>query len=77
MTDTDVTYLSYYNTIGHTRVHGMTFDSPPSLPLSRPWAGLSARRLTQSHLLIQGLPPLIIAFSYSLSVSGYTQKSDS
>ena len=44
MTDTDVTFLSCYNTVGHTRMHVMTLTSPPTLPLSRPWAGLSMRR---------------------------------
>jgi hypothetical protein len=65
-TDTDVTFLLCYNIVGHTRMHVMTLTSPPSLPLSRPWAGLSMRRLTQSHLLIQG-PPLL-SLPYSLSV---------
>jgi hypothetical protein len=68
MTDTDVTdvtFLSCYDIVGHTRLHVMTLTSPPSLPLSRPWAGLSMRR--QSHLLIQG-PPLLSSLPYSLSV---------
>jgi hypothetical protein len=54
VTDTDVTFLSCYNIIGHIRMDVMTLTSPPSLPLSRPWAGLSVRRLAQPHLLIQG-----------------------
>jgi hypothetical protein len=37
MTDTDVTFLSCYTIVGHTRMHVMTLTSPPSLPLSRPW----------------------------------------
>jgi hypothetical protein len=41
MTDTNITFLSCYNTVGHTRMYVMTLTSPPSLPLSRPWAGLS------------------------------------
>ena len=44
MTDTQVTFLSCYNTVGHTRMYVMTLTSPPSLPLSRPWSGLSRRR---------------------------------
>ena len=28
MTDTDVTFLSCYNTVGHTRMHVMTLTSP-------------------------------------------------
>ena len=44
MTDTDVTFLSCYNIVGHARMHVMTLTTPPSLPLSRPWAGLSMRR---------------------------------
>ena len=69
MTDTDVTFLSCYNIIGHTRMDVMTLTrtSPPFLPLSRPWAGLSLRRLTQPHLLIQG-PPLFSSLPESLSV---------
>ena len=66
-TDTDVTFLSCYNFIGHIRMDVMTLTSPPSLPLSRPWAGLSRRRLTESHLLIEG-PPLLSSLPYSLSV---------
>ena len=54
MNDTDVTFLSCYNVVGHTRMHVMTLTSPPTLPLSRPWAGLSMRRFMPSHLLIQG-----------------------
>ena len=54
MTDTNVTFLSCYNTVGHNRMYVMTLTSPPPLPLSRPWAGLSMRRFLSSHLLIQG-----------------------
>jgi hypothetical protein len=79
MTDTVVTSLSCYNIVGHTRMHVMTLTSPPPLQLSRPWAGLSMRRLTQSHLLIQGSadhhsshPYLILSASY-----GCMQKIDS
>ena len=50
MTDTDVTFLSCYNIVGHARrsIHVMTLTSPPSLPLSRPWAGLSMRRRSRT-----------------------------
>jgi hypothetical protein len=41
MTDTDVTFLSCYNTVGHARVYVMALTSPPSLLLSRLWAELS------------------------------------
>ena len=44
MVDTNVTFLSCYNTVGHTRMYVMALTSPPSLPLSGPWAGLSMRR---------------------------------
>ena len=44
MTDTEVTFLSCYNTVGHARVYVMALTSPPSLPLSRLWAELSVRR---------------------------------
>jgi hypothetical protein len=45
----------------------MTLTSPPTLPLSRPWAGLSMRRFMPSHLLIQG-SSLLSFLPYSLSV---------
>jgi hypothetical protein len=53
MTDTDVTFLSCYNTVGHARVYVMALTSPPSLPLSRLWAELSVRRFMSSPLLIK------------------------
>ena len=34
ITDTDVTFLSCYNIVGHVRMHVVTLTSPPSLPLS-------------------------------------------
>ena len=43
-----------YSTIGPARVTVMTFTSPPSLPLSRPWAGVSARRPVLSPLMAWG-----------------------
>jgi hypothetical protein len=67
MTDTDVIFLSCYNTVGHTRMYVMTLTSPPTLPLSRPWAGLSMRRFMPSHLLIQG-SSLLSFLPYSPSV---------
>ena len=67
MTDTEVTFLSCYNTVGHTRMYDMTLTSPPSLPLSSPWAGLNMRRFMSSHLLFQG-SPLLSVLPYSLSV---------
>ena len=67
MTDTEVTFLSCYNTVRHTRMYVMALTSPPSLPLSRPWAGLSMRRFMPSHLLIQG-SSLLSFLPYSLSV---------
>ena len=67
MTDTNVTFLSCYNTVGHTRMYVITLDSPPSLPLSRPWAGLSMRRFMSSHLLIQR-SSLLSVLTYSLSI---------
>ena len=39
MTDTDVTFLSCYNTVGHTLMYVMTLTSPPNpttvTPLNR------------------------------------------
>ena len=69
MTVTNVTFLSCYNTVGHTRMYVMTLTSPPPLPLSRPWAGLSMRRFMPSHLLIQG-SSLLSFLPYSLRSSG-------
>jgi hypothetical protein len=66
MTDTNVTFLSCYNIVGRARMHVMTLTSPASLPLSRPWAGLNRRRLTQSHFLISG-PPLLTTERLHLS----------
>jgi hypothetical protein len=71
MTDTEVTFLSCYNTchntVGHTRVYVMALTSPPSLPLSRLWAELSVRRFMSSPLLIPG-SSLLAVLPYSLSV---------
>ena len=67
MTETKVTSLSCYNTVGHARMYVMTLTSPPSLPLSSPWAGLNMRRFMSSHLLFQG-SPLLSVLPYSLSV---------
>jgi hypothetical protein len=46
MTDTGVTFLSNYNNVGRARVYITTLTSPPSLPLSRPWAELKVRRFS-------------------------------
>ncbi len=46
MTDTGVTFLSSYNNVGRARVYVTTLTSPPSLPLSRPWAELKVRRFS-------------------------------
>ena len=67
MTDTDVTFLSCYNIVGHASVHVITLTSPPSLPLSSLWAELSVRRFLSSPLLIQG-SSLLSVLPYSLSV---------
>jgi hypothetical protein len=40
MTDTDVTFLPEYHNMDPARLYVMILTSPPSLPLSRPWAGL-------------------------------------
>ncbi len=45
------TPMSHTPTIlDHARVTVMTLTSPPSLPLSRPWAGVSAWQLVRSPL---------------------------
>jgi hypothetical protein len=58
MTDTDVAFLPNYNSMDPARLYVMILSSPPSLPLSRPWAGLGVLWLSQSHPVTQGLPVL-------------------
>ena len=53
MTDTNVTFLFSSNIVGHTHMYVMTLTSPPFLPLSRPWAGLSVRWLVHPLLRIE------------------------
>ncbi len=60
MTDTDVTFLSCCNTVGHTRMHVTTLTSLPTLPLSRPWAGLSMRRFVVAPPDSRIVTPLIL-----------------
>ena len=71
MTDTDVTFLSKYNNMDPARLYVMILSSPPSLRLSRPWAGLGVRWPSQSHPVTQGLPVLESLPFNSLSVPGY------
>ena len=76
MTDTNVTFLFSSNIVGHTHMYVMTLTSPPFLPLSRPWTGLSVRWLVHPLLRIedhQSSSPYLI-FS---ECSGCTQKIDS
>ena len=49
MTDTDVTFLPKYHNMDPSRLYVMILTSPPSLPLSRPWAGLGVQWPSQSH----------------------------
>jgi hypothetical protein len=49
MTDTDVTFLPVYHNMDPSRLYVMILTSPPSLPLSRPWAGLGVLWPSQSH----------------------------
>jgi hypothetical protein len=70
MTDTDVTFLPKYNTMDPARLY-VILTSPPSLPRSRPWAGLGVRWPSQSHPVIQGLPVLESLPFNSISVDGY------
>jgi len=49
MTDTDVAFLIYYRSCPCDR-HDLYL--PPSLPLSRPWAGVSAQRPVRSPLMV-------------------------
>jgi hypothetical protein len=72
MTDTDVTFLPEYHNMDPSRLYVMIFTSPPSLPLSRPWAGLGVLWPAQSHPVTQGLPVLKSLPFNSISVPGYT-----
>jgi hypothetical protein len=63
MTDTDVTFLPEYHNMDPARLYVMILTSPPSLPLSRPWAELGVLRPSQSDPVTQGLPvPRVITF---------------
>ncbi len=57
MTDTDVTFLLSSNIVGHDHMYLMTLTSPPFLPLSRPWAGL-----THVSLPVHESPPNCVSF---------------
>jgi hypothetical protein len=71
MTDTDVTFLPKYHNMDSARLYVMILTSPPSLPLSRPWAGLGVLWPSQSHPVTQGLPVLELLPFNSISVPGY------
>jgi hypothetical protein len=58
MIDTDVTFLPKYHNMDPARLYVMILTSPPSLTLSRPWAGLSVLWPSQLHPVTQGLPVL-------------------
>ena len=72
MTDTKVTFLPKYHNMDPARLYVMIFTSPPSLPLSRSWAGLGVLWPSQSHPVTQGLPVLESLPFNSISVPGYT-----
>ena len=63
MTDTEVTFLSCYNTVGHARVYVMALTSPPSLPLSRLWAELSGLTI---HVITPPDPKIVIPLCFTL-----------
>jgi hypothetical protein len=71
MTDTDVTFLPEYHNMDPARLYVMILTSPPSLPLSRPWAELGVLRPSQSDPVTQGLPVLESLPFKSISVPGY------
>ncbi len=77
MTDTDVTFPSCYNIVGHARIHVMTLTSPPSLPLSRPWTGLSMRRPAVAPPDSRIATPLILTVISQYLLDACTQKFDS
>ena len=54
MTDTDVTSLPEYHNMDPSRLYVMILTSPPSLSLSRPWAGLGVRWPSQSTPWLKG-----------------------
>ena len=63
MTDTEITFLSCYNTVGHARVYVMALTSPPSLPLSRLWAELSGLTI---HVITPPDPKIVIPLCFTL-----------
>ena len=71
MTHTDVTFLPEYHNMDPSRLYVMILTSPPSLPLSRPWAGLGVLWPFQSHPVTQGLPVLDSLPLNPISVPGY------
>jgi hypothetical protein len=72
MTDTDVTFLPEFHNMDPSRLYVMIVTSPPSLPLSRPWAGLGVLWPSQSYPVTHGLPVLESLPFNSISVPGYT-----
>ena len=71
MTDTDVTFRPKYHNMDPARLYVMILTSPPSLPLSRPWAGLGVLLPSQSPPVTQGSPVLesFITFQRSSSLT--------
>ena len=56
--------------VDHARVTVMTFTSPPSLPLSRPWAGVSAWQLVRQCALAPLGLRIISPLTFYLSFLG-------
>ena len=74
MTDTDVTFRPEYHNMDSARLYVMILTSPPSLPLSRPWAGLGVLWPSQSTPRdTRVASPRVITLS-TLSVSLDTRK---
>jgi hypothetical protein len=71
MTGTDVTFFPKFHNMDPARLYFMILDSPPSLPLSRPWAGLGVLWPSKPHPVTQGLPVLESLPFNSISVPGY------
>jgi hypothetical protein len=74
MTDTDVTFLPKYHYMDPARLYVMILTSHPSLPLSRPWAGLGVLWPSQSHPVTQGLPVLESFITFQLYQCPWIQK---
>ena len=68
MTDTNVTFLSCYNTVGHTRMYVMTLTSPPSYLPSIPAALQTLGRIEYVTIHVVAPPDSRIVTPLSLTL---------